>query len=77
MQWILCSERMPSVEEIRQNNVFICSNGINTVVRSYSFRLNGFIIQVRGKDSKDRSVIAWMPLPPPYKPADPEHTTFV
>lgn len=77
MQWILCSERMPSVEEIRRNNLFICSNGINTVVRSYSFRLNGFIIQVRGKDSKDRSVIAWMPLPPPYKPADPEHTTFV
>lgn len=72
MQWILCKDRVPSVEEIRQNNMFICSNGINTFVRSYSFRLNGFVIQVRGRDSKDRSVIAWMPLPPPYKPEEGE-----
>ncbi|MCM1159304.1 MAG: DUF551 domain-containing protein [Bacteroidales bacterium] len=67
MEWILCSEREPSVEEIRKNNVFICSNGINTYIRSYSFRLHGFVIETRGRESKDRGVIAWMPLPKPYK----------
>lgn len=66
-QWILCSERDPSAEEIRQKNLFICSDGANTYVRSYSFRQHGFVMEVRGRESKDRSIIAWMPLPEPYK----------
>ena len=66
-QWILCRDREPSVEEIRRNNTFICSNGNSTFVRSFSFRLHGFVIETRGRESKDRSVIAWMPLPEPYK----------
>lgn len=66
-QWILCTEREPSVEEIKKNNVFICSNSTSTFIRSYSFRLHGFVTELRGRQSKDRSVIAWMPLPEPYR----------
>lgn len=66
-QWILCSDREPSVDEIRQDNVFICSDGISTFIRKYSFRWHGFTTEFHGKESKDRSVIAWMPLPEPYK----------
>jgi hypothetical protein len=68
-KWILCSEREPSVEEIQKNNVFICSDGSNTFIRSYSYRWHGFIIERNGRESKDRGVIAWMPLPEPYRPA--------
>ena len=64
-QWIYCSERDPSVEEIRKKNLFICSDGYNTYVRSYSYRLHGFVMELRGRESKDRSIIAWMPLPEP------------
>lgn len=66
-EWILVSERYPSVDEVRKNNVFICSDGINTTVRSYSYRLHGFITETRHGERKDRSIIAWMPLPAPYK----------
>lgn len=69
-QWILCSEREPSVEEIRKNNLFICSDGSSSFVRSYSYRWHGFIIERNGRESKDRGVIAWMPLPEPYKIED-------
>ncbi|MGN0153347.1 MAG: DUF551 domain-containing protein [Lachnospiraceae bacterium] len=64
-EWISCSERMPTVEEIRRNNLFICSDGYSTYVRSYSYRWHGFITEIRGKESKDRGVLAWMPLPAP------------
>ena len=52
-EWILIEDREPTVEEIRD--------------RTYSFRLHGFVTDFRGKESKDRGVIAWMPLPAPYK----------
>ncbi len=63
--WVYCSERDPSVEEIRKKNLFLCSDGYNTYVRSYSYRLHGFVMELRGRESKDRSILAWMPLPPP------------
>ncbi|MGN0497196.1 MAG: hypothetical protein ACI4GW_13295 [Lachnospiraceae bacterium] len=66
-EWILVSDRYPSVEEVRKNNTFICSDGINTTVRSYSYRLHGFIIETVKGERKDRGIIAWMPLPAPYK----------
>ena len=66
-EWILVSDREPTVEEIRERNEFICSDGMTTYIRSYSFRLHGFVTELRGVESKDRGVIAWMPLPPPYK----------
>lgn len=71
-EWILCSERLPTVEEIRENNTFICTNGLGTFIRSYSFRWAGFTMVLNGKESKDRSITAWMPLPEPYKEAKAE-----
>ena len=63
--WIYCTERDPSVEEIRKRNLFLCSDGYNTFVRSYSYRLHGFVMELRGRESKDRSILAWMPMPSP------------
>ncbi|MBQ4058987.1 MAG: hypothetical protein IJD40_08670 [Lachnospiraceae bacterium] len=63
--WIYCTERDPSVEEIRKKNLFLCSDGYNTFVRSYSYRLHGFTMELRGRESKDRSILAWMPMPSP------------
>ncbi len=63
--WIYCAERDPSVEEIRKKNLFLCSDGYNTYVRSYSYRLHGFVMELRGRESKDRSILAWMTLPGP------------
>ncbi|MCR5701251.1 MAG: hypothetical protein K6G76_03785 [Lachnospiraceae bacterium] len=65
--WILIEDREPTVEEIRDRNEFICTDGMTTYIRTYSFRLHGFVAEFRGKESKDRGVIAWMPLPEPYK----------
>ena len=73
-EWILVSDREPTVDEIRERNEFICSDGMTTYIRSYSFRLHGFVTNLRGVESKDRGVVAWMPLPPPYKdPFEGEH----
>lgn len=66
-EWILIEDREPTVEEIRDRNEFICTDGMTTYIRTYSFRLHGFVAEFRGKESKDRGVIAWMPLPAPYK----------
>ena len=66
-EWILIEDREPTVEEIRDRNEFICTDGMTTYIRTYSFRLHGFVTDFRGKESKDRGVIAWMPLPAPYK----------
>lgn len=66
-EWILIEDREPTVEEIRDRNEFICTDGMTTYIRSYSFRLHGFVTDYRGRESKDRGVIAWMPLPAPYK----------
>ena len=74
-EWILCSERDQSVEEISKANQFICSDGYNTYVRSYSYRLHGFVMEIRGRESKDRSIIAWMPLPEPYKIPEENNST--
>ena len=68
--WIYCVERDPSVEEIRKKNLFLCSDGYNTYVRSYSYRLHGFVMELRGKESKDRSILAWMPLSSITKPCN-------
>ena len=66
-EWIMIEDREPTVEEIRDRNEFICTDGMTTYIRTYSFRLHGFVTDFRGKESKDRGVIAWMPLPAPYK----------
>ncbi|MCM1180543.1 MAG: hypothetical protein NC347_09835 [Clostridium sp.] len=65
-EWILWSERGPSMEEIRDNNTFICSDGYGTFVRTYSFRARGFVHVENGREIMDRGIVAWMPLPEPY-----------
>ena len=66
-EWILIEDREPTVEEIRDRNEFICTDGMTTYIRTYSYLLHGFVTDFLGKESKDRGVIAWMPLPAPYK----------
>ena len=64
--WILCSDRQPTMDEIRANDQFICSDGVSSFIRHYSFRWHGFVAEFSGRESRDRSVIAWMPMPAPY-----------
>lgn len=66
-EWILWSDRGPTVDEIRKNNAFICSDGLSSFVRTYSFRMRGFVHEMNGREVMDRGIIAWMPLPEPYK----------
>lgn len=66
-EWILWQERGPSVEEIQKSNVFICTDGMGTFVRRYSYRMRGFVHDFNGREVMDRGIIAWMPLPEPYK----------
>lgn len=73
-EWILVADREPSVDEIRERNEFICSDGMTTYIRTYSFRLHGFVTEYRGVESKDRGVIAWMPLPEPYRDPNAQAT---
>ena len=73
-RWILCSERLPNEEEYKKNNgIFNVTDGnrsysewFDFYVKKgfgeptiYGFKIYGFKI--------DRCIIAWQPLPEPYK----------
>ncbi len=66
-EWILCSERLPNEEECRKNNrMFNVTDGD----RSYSewFDISkGFGEPTMYGFRIDMCVIAWQPLPEPYK----------
>ena len=66
-EWILWSDRGPTVDEVRNNNQFICSDGLSSFVRTYSYLMRGFVHESNGREVMDRGIIAWMPLPEPYK----------
>jgi hypothetical protein len=67
--WIPCSERLPNKDEyLKHNGRFIVTDGNRTYVTHFDIyetqkfgvpQLNGFC--------EDNKVIAWMPLPAPYK----------
>lgn len=71
-RWIPCSERLPSKEEYcKCNGQFIVTNGNRTYATYFDIydtlrfgepTINHFRI--------DRSVIAWQPLPKPYKESE-------
>lgn len=68
-QWIPCSERLPNEEEYRKNNgMFNVTDGN----RSYSEWFDPYDKKGFGEPTMcgfrvDRCVIAWQPLPEPYK----------
>jgi hypothetical protein len=67
--WIPCSERLPNKDEyLKHKGRFIVTDGNRTYVTHFDIyetqkfgvpQLNGFC--------EDNKVIAWMPLPEPYK----------
>lgn len=69
-EWILLKDRLPSVEEVRANDTYICTDGIGVYVRRYSFRMRGFVVEKNGREVMMRGIVAWMHLPKPYKPED-------
>ena len=68
-QWIPCSERLPE----RADNVIICyKKGYHTLVSTgiYLYKFKMWYVDVVG-DLRNE-VVAWMPLPEPYKGGDAE-----
>lgn len=61
MKWIPCSERLPE-EEGSYLLTLTTASGIRYVVMGLLFS--------DGKFAKHDSVIAWMPLPAPYKESE-------
>ena len=61
-EWILCSERLPGKYEL-----CLITQKIGTQkVRKVALRLLGEW-KINGRKIKDEAVIAWMPLPEPYR----------
>ena len=73
-KWIPVSERLPYNHEYRENNgLFNVSDGN----RTYSEWFDIYDTQKFGEPTMygfrvDHAVIAWMPLPKPYKPQESE-----
>ena len=74
-EWIPCSKRFPNKDEYLKNDGrFIVTDGnrvyqsIYDIYSSHSFRtLTLFDFGSRSNFEVDNCVIAWMPLPEPYK----------
>lgn len=68
--WIPCSERLPSREEYQKcNGQFIVSDGNRTYATYFDiYDTLKFGEPTMDKFKVDKCVIAWMPLPTPYKP---------
>lgn len=62
-KWILCSERQPTKEETEENEGMFLVTAVNqkafTDTDEFNWRW--------GKWQYNRKVIAWQPLPKPYK----------
>ena len=70
-RWIPVNERLPNIEECRKDECkFIVTDGKKVYQKFYDFHkiyYGGFYdFEVYGYE-KDESVIAWMPMPEPYK----------
>lgn len=66
-EWILLADRLPTVEEVQSNEVFICTDGFGVYVREYSYRMRGFVTVKNGREVMERGIVAWMALPEPYR----------
>ena len=66
-KWIPCSERLP--EEHKE--VLTCSLGGFIEIQSYEDGCGGYWENQKGDWSDICEVVAWMPLPEPYKPEIP------
>ena len=74
LQWIPCSERMPNKDEYLKNDGrFIVTDGNRVYQSIYIYSAHCFRTLVlfdfgsRSNFEVDNCVIAWMPLPEPYK----------
>lgn len=69
--WILCSERLPSIEECQRNDTrFIVTDGNRTYQGYYDYEINCFVKMAKEDafiNCEDKRVIAWQPLPHAYK----------
>ena len=71
-QWILCSERFPTEEEyLKHDGRFIVTDGNRTYEGLFDMYDGLFKKDCFGCVlEEDNCVIAWMPLPEPYKVGD-------
>ena len=69
MKWIPCSERLPSRDECLKNDCrFIVTDGNRTYQGLFDAFYSEFVSDsLHGLWKADKCVIAWMPLPEPYK----------
>lgn len=70
-RWIPCSERLPErTSEKQKRGWYLTTNGYGSVgVTKYEFEANsfGYIGWGEGHRQADIKIIAWMPLPKPWK----------
>ena len=66
--WIPCSERLPSEEETKECASFVVTKRVRDKFSIIDFCLFG----TEGKwlVRENEEVLAWMPLPEPYKPTN-------
>ncbi len=71
-EWILCSERLPTMEECRKNDCwFILDDGNRRYQGTFDYTERYFTkFDLWNGPVEDKCVIAWQPLPEPYKPND-------
>lgn len=69
MKWIACSERLPNKEEyIKHDGIFIVTDGNRTYEGLFDIYDGLFKKDCFGCAlERDECVIAWQPLPEPYK----------
>lgn len=75
--WIPCSERLPNREEYLENDGrFILTDGNRRYQGLFDIYHDKFMIMHRryrqnwSSPAEDKCVIAWQPLPEPYKPTE-------
>lgn len=61
MKWIPCSERMP------KNYKYVLVCGLNRTIGIWMHCNNNLWKNTEGYHCMDYEIIAWMPLPEPYK----------
>ena len=70
--WVPCSERLPSRDECLENDCrFIVTDGNRTYQGLFDTFYREFVMDLlHGLRKADKCVIAWMPLPKPYKESE-------
>lgn len=73
-QWIPCSERLPNREEyLKTNGIFIVTDGNRSYAEWFDkYESKGFGEPTMNGFRIDRCVVAWQPLPEPYKESEKE-----